>query len=49
MEEVLVTLTLRRLASLQDTQFSPHIVQPVLGVKTKICYGSVYEWLFVVG
>ena len=49
MEEVRVTLTLRRLANLHDIQFVFHIEHPVLGVKTAVCECSICECLFIVG
>jgi len=42
MEEVRVTLTFRRLASLHEIQFEPHREHPVLVVKPAVCHRSIY-------
>jgi len=42
MEEVRVTLTFRRLASLHNIQLEPHREHPVLVVKPAVCHRSIY-------
>ena len=49
MEEVRVTLTLWRLASLHDIQLVPDREHPVLGLKSTVFDRSTCECLFIVG